>query len=350
MPETVIPALARGPYHSHGNMPAGGNNTTQAIMHAWDFWSVYAFLTGQTSGGTTKNTRNAASLWTVVRTCDSVSVSTSDLLGGSTFNATKWVRNSQGSAHSWAHLRNAVSGYDCVIALNSPSNGTGAIRFIPTAVGTSTGTTTASPTATGSLGEFLVGVQGTSAGAGASLFADFTTLQVGYAHFVCDAYGNWLYFRTRSGLGLATAFFGFWAATGGRASDTRNVWTLYGGSSTSGRGSPAMGTLNGSTGALRRHHDDTAPSTGVGLRSFEYASQTMAGVGTDPLSADGDYLVSEIEVGIAASTRGVKCGVLPDLYLTSGGAIGSPVPADPPDMERVVLGDMIIPFGVVPFV
>lgn len=108
---------------------------------AW-LWALKALLTGQVSGiGTIPDDVQ----WEVVKTCDSVTVSATDLFG-TTFNAAKWVWNTAGNAHSWGVWTNGTKWMriDCAAsAVNSYAQVT--ITFNNAAF-QDDGTTTTAPT------------------------------------------------------------------------------------------------------------------------------------------------------------------------------------------------------------
>ena len=143
-------------------------------------------------------------------------------------------------------------------------------------------------------------------------------------------------------------FRSLWAGVGGRASDTRNVWSVWGGSTLSARGVGVHGSLSASAGLIRRGNGNSTPIAG-GV-AWTAGGVAVPSLGADPLTTDGDFLSKPVEVIHPVSTTPIACGTLADIHWTSGGVIGSPVPADPPSQERVVIGDWVIPFGIVPTV
>lgn len=344
--ENPIPALVRGPYFSRGNAPMGANNDTQTKMRAWRLWFKFSCLLNANSLGETKGTQPSTprATYTLVRCSDGVSVSTSDLLGAATFNASKWVAAANGVAHSWALLVDG-EGNHLVLDLVTATAGAEGIRRIRSPATVSTGTIQSAPMAVGGQEEFCAGTQSVAAGSSYTYCADNTTGQNNYEHFVINSNGDFVFFETRSGLGLVSGFLAFWEGSGGRANDPRNFWLLTSAVAT-GRGSPAHAGLVGSSGAVRRSRGDGVPMSQSGIRPWLYGGTTMAGTGVDSNTVDGDYLTAAVDVGNAQNGNPLKCGHLPDLLFVSGGVPGAPVPADPPDMERMVGGDLMWPFGV----
>ena len=337
-----LPALT-DTYHTRNNVPFGSNNTTTLLLHQYFIWALKAAVMNEHSTGTTGGAARTGSNTAV---CLGSGNGTTGALDGvdrwtSTFTPANLVRAASGSAHSWFAFR--LGGYDYVIDMNSTTDSQYAIRATKTSQGLTGGTNTVAPAASGNNEEFLLGTNSVLMTATTSLYADHTLNQATYFHFTINADGTkWWFGKSRIGQGMLDGWNAFWPATGGRAADTRNVWWLRC-SSTASRGSPANAALIGTGGSVRRGYANAAPYQ-IGFGGKAYSSVSVVGLGADMDTTD--YLTFPIEMCYAA-TPPLWCGRLPDLYITTGGTVGSQPFGD---TSRLVLGDLIVPGHVQPIV
>lgn len=124
------------------------DNSTAARMNSSVLWYWKAFILGQVGGAT-------LGLWTMDQCCDSTQVKTDGTdLFGLAYDNTKWVRNTEGNAHSWLVLK-SPSGFangPWYLTINLAGS-TDAVPFAAQNIRISRtqpsgGTTTAAPTTT----------------------------------------------------------------------------------------------------------------------------------------------------------------------------------------------------------
>lgn len=330
-------------YFTRGNIPFGSDNTSTTLLTQKFFWLLKACLADQVTTGTTSGTRHANSIWTVLGSGNGTTGALDAVdRWPAPFNAANIVRNTTGNAHSWAALRNSHNGYDICIDANSPAATQGALTAVKGAVGFTGGTNTSRPISVGNSEEFSLGASTVGATSPVSMFGDTTINQAHWFHFGTNAAGTrWWAAKSRSGTALFDCFIAFWAASG-RPGDTRNQWWVYGGTSTSGRGTATATAIATTNGCLRRGYTNSNPPIG-GARSFAFGNANLSNTGVDQES--GNYISAAIELAIGASTVPLDCGIFPDLAFISGGAVGASIPSAAA-MERTINGDVIHPCGV----
>jgi hypothetical protein len=339
----ALPALTEA-YHTRGNVPVAPNNTTATLIHQFVLWSIKAFLMDNHSAGTTSGTRNSNSVWTCLGSSDGTTGALDAVdRWGTSFNASKIVLASSGTAHSWIVLRNAANGYDLCIDCNTTSFGHIGLSVVKSSQGFVSPSNTTRPAATGSSEEFMLGTTNLAPSSNIHLFADGTTSLNHYVHFATNADGSRFWWGiSRASTGILNGGFAFWKGANGRAGDTRNQWLLRFGPISSGRGSGAAGQLTQTYNVLRRGWGNTAPPTLAGPIAPTFGGGSIAGTGMD--SATNDYLVYPMPVAVPTSPP-LACGYLPDLQWVSGGAIASNIPSAAAQ-ERTIIGDIIVPCGV----
>lgn len=338
----AIPALTRA-YSARVNVPFGTNNTTALLLHQFAAWSLMMHLTNNHSTGTASSVaRDANSVWTVLGSSDGATAGMDGVnRWTTTFTPSKLVRAASGSAHSWIALRNAASALECVIALNSVTDGTGSVTFTRVAAGFSGGSTTARPSAA-ALNEFCAGTR--SAPASTTTVAnsfgnDFTLSGTNYSSCVFGPDGTFAHFLHRAGTALAHASCGLWQTVGAHASDSRNWYAWVHGSATA-RGSPAHGTMVGASSYFSTRLNDGTIGGSGGARSVTFGGTSyVSSFGLDTgANVFWDYPIEFVELGAQIWKR----GYFPDLHWVGTSAMGS-YPSVAAQTHQVV-GDCAVPF------
>lgn len=333
---SAIPAVSKT-YFARGNAPFAANGSILQLMQSAVFLLIEN-LRNTASSGATDGTRHGNSSWAIKGSCDSTATSSSDLIA----SRTNLVWANAGVARSWWWAENATLGYQIVVDCLNPAANL-VIAFAPISAPFSGGTTTARPV---SSGEFLW--NNTSTGDSSVPFlSDTVTGNSNYAHFCCAEDGQFFFFVTRSGLGLATTFCALQKTAG--TSDTRNVFAL-GHAQISGRGSPSRTIMGGQAdGCVGRTPNGLAIASQGGVdRVFPggYEFFGSGAAGTDAVT--GKYNVAALPVWSAQAGQYAYRGILPDLYFVPAVTIGTSIPSTAAQ-TRVVLGDFIVPFpGIVP--
>jgi hypothetical protein len=340
----TIPALTQA-YSARVNVPAPDASSALAL-HRFSAWSQYMHLTNQHSAGTASAVaRDPNSVWTVRYSCSgAVAGSAGDGVDrwGTTFTPGNLVRAASGSAHSWMVLRNAFSGLECCIALNSVTDGAGALVFARSSQPFSGGSTTARPTAP-ALEEFQAGTRvnpATSTAVSNTFGNDFTTGGSHWSSMLFGPDGRFMHIQHRSGTGLAHAAHMLWRTVGAQAADTRNWYACVLGSP-SARGVPSYGLMTGAAWASR-YPDGTLIATG-GMRGVAYGGNSYPATYGQDFNA-GNYYVDPMEFRELAPQVWDR-GFFPDMYIVGTATLGASYPSVAAQ-THVVVGDLLAPFPV----
>lgn len=340
---SVLPALTRS-YATRANVPHP-DTSTQVRLRQGNFWMNYAAMLDTLTGGTLVGTRHANSIWTLDSSCDGTTAGSPgdgiDRLNKTTFTPANWVLNSSGSAHSWAVLFNSSYSMYCLIDCNGNNNAYGRIAFSSSAF--SGGTTTNGPTAAS---EFDMGTASVGVSQQCPLWNDDVAGNFNYGHFVTTNTGEYMFLCSRSGLGCGfSTAFGLWGTTGAQTGDTRNKFAFYT-TQVSSRGAGTVGTLSSNASIIGRLPNNSAPvsSGGIGVPSFG-GTAYMGAQGVDALT--GNYLVYDMVVMSLNVGQISRRGLLTDLYWVGTAPLLGSVPSAAAQ-ERVIMGDVIIPFTGTP--
>ena len=340
----TVPALTQA-YSARVNVPAPDVSTALAI-HRFNAWSLYMHLTNQHSTGTASAVaRHANSVWTVRQSCDgAVAGAAGDGVDRwtSTFTPSKLVRAASGSAHSWMVLRNAAAALECCIALNSATDGAGAVVFARVSAPFSGGSTTARPTAP-ALEEFQAGSRSnptTSTTASYQHGFDHTTGAAHWSSMVFGEDGRFMHALHKTGAGVAHSVTALWRTTANQVADTRNWYAGNFGQSNS-RGQPSYSLMTGAAWATRLP-DGSLPTAG-GLKGVAFGgSAYTAAYGQD--FNGGNFYADPMEFRELAPQVWDR-GFFPDLYLIGTAAIGRSYPSVAAQ-THLVIGDVLAPFPV----
>lgn len=334
----ALPAISKA-YSVRANVPYQSNVSALAMSQSV-IWSLKENMKNTLAGGTVGGTRDISnSVWGVKGSCaggvaalDGVDrlVTPADVI---------WAAD--GVTHSYIILENTAVGLQLLIDCVGASNTN--VRIAATEIAVPF-VLNASPIIHGpaSANEFEAGNVAPSLTATFLYESDTVTGNLNWTHFVTTTSGMFFFLCSRTGLTRFTTFIALQRTVGNHVADTRNAF-LIGHSANSGRGAPLASIVaNTAAGCVGRSPNGTINNVG-GIRNATFGATAMADQGTDVVS--GNFISLPCEVG--SMTLFAERGFLPDFYITSGGAVGGSVPSAAAQ-ERVIAGDFIIPFPVVP--
>lgn len=284
-------------------------------------------------------TRNAASVWTILRTCDSVSV----LVGNNWTGLAALVGNYSGSAHSWAVLENTTLGYQFCIDINGPGQG---FRFVMTKIASpfSTGTNISAPI---SANEFQAGVYGGGLGAiTPPIFAGTVGVQTYYFHYTTAADGQFFTLTNRLNQLNFNCFFAVQKTENAHVNDTDNVFMWMAPATEDARGTPMASYSISSPNITGRSADGlNVFAEASGGRSMSYGGSALYGSERKDVLR-GQYPAHKVEIfsfsGVALNGHR---GNFYDVWAVplASGRIGQVYPSTAAP-KYVVACDFLIPF------
>lgn len=333
-------------------------------------WGLKALLKGEVSG--TNGPDGAppvGSRWTCEGSSDSATAGMDAVdRWGATFDNTKLVRNTSGSAHSWIVLKSpaALAPLYMLIDWSTGSDATVTLRFSYNAF--TGGSATTAPTSTGSWAHSPDGSSSVSLS-----FTDGSSNNHNL-HRVTDANGNFWFTSSKNASGLFHWLVGVQTLSETRTGETKPVISLVH-QGFGGRGAGAQGARNpqgffnagGSRSGANtnplviggRLYDNSAQMIGgpltIGYGVYPAADFGMQGDtgGTEAWRAAENAIDSKWDffpcwVYDVNSTKGGTRGRIPDLStVVNGVTIGAGAPSVA-SQERCVVGDLVIPFSVAP--
>lgn len=201
-----------------------GNTTSTALLAKAMMWMWMSFLTGSISGtaGRTGAIPSGAR-WTVVGSSDGVTAgldgSARGLVGAS-FDPTKWVRASPGTAHSWIVLSKVINGSTFYMVLEWASSVDYQWSWAMTKTAPTGGSVTNAPTLTNhTIFTNLTMLPSAAGGATGGLRGSITVDADGHFWFLCKNAGE--------DLGkIATSVCGFWDCEDTVGAD-QNPWFVF---------------------------------------------------------------------------------------------------------------------------
>lgn len=276
--------------------------------------------------------------WTIHSSSDGVTAGAGDNLGGSTFTAGKWLRNTAGNAHSWFVLQSPNTLTDgthyILISLGTSSDQNAIIAISKTAF--SGGTTTADPTAANQ-----------STFAASQTHPNTTT--AGKTDYVVDANGNFHFWSGKNSAGYRHLWVSVMGLVEARSSGDTGRTMLCMIYSDTGRGAPPFLAVLPVRGWLV---DGTTALTGsqgtIGYLNVggggAYVSQLTQ---NNVIDSKVDGIPAVYVFMNLAGNMGVR-GRWPDVwYCGSGSAVGAGDPSGAAP-TRVCMGGGIFPMEVAP--
>jgi hypothetical protein len=362
-------------WYTDANYVASDVTTAAKLSHSILF-ALKAFLMGQITGTNGPDgAPPSGARWTCTKSCAFVSgaqtVSLVADLFSSTFVDTEWVRATAGTNHSWFVLTSpaALGPVYMLVDMSTSADTTVTVRFSYTDFSTG-GTITAAPTSANS---WVYGPDATTS----SVSVNFNDGSTGAhkIHRSMDANGNFWFLTSKNGAGFFYWLVGFQQLVETRTGETKSGFSFLN-YNAGGRGAGsistsanAMGYFNSGNGRTSnnnslvvggRTYDNTTNFVG-GILTVAYSINNNGGTNTtSPLgettqgfvnqtnSADSkwDFFPIWIYTNIAGNS-GTR-GRIPDVSAcTSGPAVGAGAPSAA-SQDRVVAGNIVIPFSVAP--
>lgn len=317
---------------------AASDNSTAAKTASSIIFALKNLLMGNIGAG-------SGGLWTLENCSNGAgTVSASDILGGGTYDSTKFVWANAGSNHTWFVLKSpadfagtGVPLYLCVdLVGTSTQNMTYAFSYNAFSTG---GTATARPTATNEW-------------APASFQFMDNTAAAHKIHMSKDANGNFWFMTSKNGTGLFHFMLCAHKLDNTRSGDNYKAATFHS-YLASGRGACSSWQSSSVVGGRSYNNGSTLLALSYiptyWVNSGEWGALV---VGANAVDANHDIL--PVPPILVNSTGGVGAkGTLPDLYLVSGNSSGNgvsigsnyPTAASP---ERTVVGNWLIPYSGTP--
>jgi len=318
--------------NSRMNQPYAANAVQLDLAQSVIF-SIIQNLLDTAATGTLTGTRNAASVWTVKGSSNSVSVS---LVGVNHIAArTNLVWAAAGAAHSWIWLEkgNTQIVIDCINATNTNI----VIAGTRVAAPFTGGTVNDRPTST----EEYLWATTTTGNAPQNFLADTTTGATCYTSFVAGTDEQFTFWAHRAGTGVVFLTISLMKTTGADAGDLRNTFWV-GNAQSTGRGScTAVQIANGAGGVVGRSPNGlTVVNTG-GMQGLRAGGTDMTGGAaytTDAFSGKYNATACAVWAGNSGAQYAYR-GILPDLYTTNA-AVGEPISLAGV-ITRTVVGDFV---------
>jgi len=311
------------------------------INQSYAFLLKQALINAEAGGTMSSSARVAGTIRTVRNSCDGVTAGAiNDGVDRwtTTFDAAKLVGAADGIAHSWIVLEDAT--HQFCISLRSSSTGIARIAVTPKTTPFSAGTLTSDPT---SSAEWCIGSShGSGVGGTWTWVVDATLGGVNRVNFVSGADGQWYYFASRGGTGVATMFCAHVKAVD---PETGTVHWLALNSTTSAgsaRGSPSSIMVN-STNGVDGRATNGALFAGGGLGPYPAygGGPHISTYGADARTSKWNIYPMEMQLFAPLNEF---LGELLDLYAIAAAPVGSPNPSNAA-RERIVLGEFVIPFS-----
>lgn len=358
-----LPNLA-GNWFTQMNAPFPDGSTALGINNSYVFM-LKEMLKGTSQSGTfgpvnSIATRPTASYWTVVGSSDGTvtgALDGIDRLTGSvpnSYDPTKLVHSPSGTAgHSWIVLKSpqALGPTYCCIDLNSATSTTFGVVF-------SKQPFVISPAIPNETGSRPITNNGWIAGSNAdpiqssnvTMVSDNASLGAQYrAHFTCDISGNFQYAMSRDGTGLFSSWLALITTVDQNPNDTVfNTFALFNAVST-GRGTPAWGTVGGSAaGCSGRVVDGSVPHSLGGCCGWTFGTSApnFNGVATPDVGYTTNRVLPIYIQTLTANKMSWR-GRVPDMWLVGNPNVGDGFP-NQQNPTQVVVGDILAPFSVVP--
>lgn len=312
---------------------APSDQTTVALKAKSWFWWIKAFLKGEVGGAT-------LGLWTCEGSSDS-STAGLDAVDrwGAAFDASKIVRNTAGSAHSWIVLKSPVGlgpFYMCLDWSGNLDYGTN-VWFSKTAF--TGGTTLARPTSTT---EWLANPGGT-----ANYQWLFNSAAGTKFHGILSTTGEFHLYNSRDGQGFYDCQLSFYTLADTRAGEAHNGWSsLFYNQNSPGAGSRVGMSVSTSHPTRGRNATNSTTVTASWAHfSNVLSSSLMLDLGTTDAT---DSKRPDLPIYVYADTGGHKSirGRIRDIcWAPENAAPGLAEPTGGPPYESAVVGNHWAPYG-----
>jgi hypothetical protein len=296
-------------------------------------WGLKALLMGQITGS--QGSTGAAptgSYWTCISSSDGTTADGNDNWG-STYDASKLVRNSSGNSHSWIVLKspNTISSdgpYYLLLDLNNSSNGYASLRYSKNSY--TGGTNTTSPTSTSDL----------EINQGFEFYADSNTTSPVYFSITRDTNGGFYFVAVRQSTGTIT-FFSLVGLEDMQLNDTWRTWSAF----------TSFGGINSIASSY-------IPSIRLTGKTYNSAADSIASPNILAISNTPLYSISGLDANtgnyftfpffVYSTTTGLLGyrGRFPDAQLVGTGKNSGDVVPSVGNIEQCLNGNFLLPFGV----
>ncbi len=339
----VAPTLV-GQWRTQAEIPlpltTSGENYVRSIM-----FLLKNGLMGTASGGTEDGATFDASMnWDLEGSSDGVTAGMDavDRLGGATFNASLWVRNTSGSAHSWYVLSSAntfgLGGTKIylLVSFQASSASFWTVSYARTPF--TGGSITVNPTSTTeiAIGTATVGTQ-------SQCCAENILSTPAFAQITRSPGGEFFFVTNRSSAGFANHFLHLGDFRGVNVGEVFPTYALFH-TAVSTRGSGLQSTLWNPGGGFSSRRFTSNARVGTG-GPVGYTTQNSSFSGSMPK----DVIRNEwptFPIFVLNYDTGESCvrGFLRDIWWIGAAPVGSGYPfAAPGQQTQVVVGDVLIP-------
>jgi hypothetical protein len=330
------------------NIPFPDSATAKLVSDSWVF-NLKAALLGQiVNSGTFSGSggvQPTSSFWVVKGSSNGVTFSYGDGVDklGTQFTGTNYVHAASGTAHSWIQLMSpvALGPVYMTIDLCSATTANMGIVFSRTAP-FNTGSLIGRPV---SLFDWMAGTNTVAANTSIATISDATTAANHSGHIVMNQSGAFHWASSRNTTGIFNCYLNCLNAVDTEVQDLHPTWTGFHSVATT-RGAPQYATLVGVVNTTGRTHTSGALNTVGGLNLWTFGATAHAGATTSD-SITSQFRVFPVYIQTLVAAANAWRGRLQDFYVIGAAAVGSSYPtAANPTMH--VVGDMLVPFSVVP--
>lgn len=338
--------LQGGPYYCSVDYPLPDTSTIPKLAASVMFCRKELLRGGISGTNGPSGARPSTAYTTIVSSSDSVTAGAGDNLGGAVFNAAKFVRAGEGTAHSWwveRHSSLTDGPYEVCIAMDGGGSGIDYYCTVVVAKGSGAftgGSITNRPTAAH---ESIFAGQ----------FIKSSAPSAGFAHLQTDANGACYFMVSHNGAGILNLVMGVHSGllqTRTSGDSSRSFFSIA--FLDSSRGAPGYASTGQHAYMYGICYDGVTAiaAGGAGLwQPFLNGSQGITSLVTGGNGIDGK--LDELPVWPIydnTNTKKAHRGIIPDLFLVGA---GKPVGYTEPPVgtpELVVLGDVAIPMDIVP--
>jgi len=354
-----------GKWYTRGNIPYSTVTTAANIAKSW-LWMFKALLKGEVTTGTvasvisgTRGTtaRPAGSYWTCEGSSNGTGTGAVDGTDRwtATYDGTKIVPGAVGVNHSWIVLKSpAALGpvYLCidycgpVVGVGDTLASAGIIYSYHPFTGGSRHTRPRSTISTTGDAEWSPGNTGTPADSHYAAFtSDLTLASTFKGNFTVNENGGFHFATARSTTGKFHDYQ-FADKAVGQTGDICKTWACFSTDTYPTRGTPAFSQIGQRF--QSRTIDDRAISDLNSVQTFQFGSYQYAG--TAPIDAiSGKWGLLPIQMYDRANSthRTASRGYIPDMYIIGNATVGASQPSAAA-VQMTVVGDLLLPFAVVP--
>lgn len=325
-----LPGSLSKNYCTRANVPFAINTSSANAAKNW-LWLLKAALKNEITTGTLTGARHANSVWTCVGSSDGVTAAfdANDRWGTVSFDPTKIVQASSGTAHSWILLQNTTLGMQILIDGNVAT--TSSARIAATKI-SEPFTVAANPLHSPNVPSptnraFQSGSTSTDATSNSVQFFYYNSDATAaffpfFGHFTFTDDGQFFALHNRGGDGSMCGGNTFIKATSPHASDQ---YTFYWIAGLQNAAPPFPGGSNINTGSFCVGRDVVGGASDGGVNVWNFAGSSHASITTfsDQFSSKVKFYTPHIW----SVARHAYRGYMADCYLMIGGRAGVLIPS-----------------------